>query len=137
VIKLRGISKATCIALLCISCAFTAGCADAVSAAAHAVVHVAADKSAKRFCAYEISVPTTANDAAINRYWTPLARSAIEIVSEGKMAVPVPRKHLSLAQRRALRLAEWAERALAPKPRLVCLILPHSVRPKAGTNAPD
>lgn len=53
------------------------------------------------------------------------------------MAVPVPRKHLTPAQRRALRLAEWAERALAPKPRLVCVRAPQSVRPKAGTTAPD
>lgn len=133
---MRGVSTAICIAVFCIVCAFTAGCADAVNAAAHAVVHVAAAKSAKRFCAYEISLPTTADDAVINRYWTPLARSAIEVVSEGKMAVPVPKKHLTSAQRRALRLAEWADRAFSPKPRLVCIHLPQ-VRPKAGTTAPD
>jgi len=57
-------------------------------------------------------------------------------VSEGKMAVLVPRKHLTPSQRRALRLAERAERALAPKPRLVCVRLPQ-VRPRAGTTAPN
>jgi hypothetical protein len=136
VIKLHGVSRALCIAVFCIVCAFTAGCAGAVNAAGHAVVHVAATKSSRRFCAYEISLPTKADAAAINRYWTPLARSAIEIVSEGKMAAPVPRKHLTEAQRRALRLAEWAERAFAPKPKLVCVRLPQA-RPKAGTTAPD
>ena len=133
---MHGISKAVCIAMLCIVCGFTAGCADAVDAAAHAVSHVAVAKSAKRFCAYEISLPTTADDAAINRYWTRLARSAMVTVSEGKMAVLVPRKHLTPSQRRALRLAERAERALAPKPRLVCVRLPQ-VRPRAGTTAPN
>jgi hypothetical protein len=122
---LRIIGKATSIALLCIMCAFTAGCADAVDAAAHAVAHVAAAKSSpKRFCAYELSVPSSAQADAVNHYWTPLARSAMRTVSQGKMSVRVPKEHLSASQRRALRLAEWAERAFLPKPKLVCLHIP-------------
>lgn len=96
-----------------------------MDATAHAMLHMAVNKSSpKRFCAYEISVPTAAEDAAINHYWTPQARSAIKIVSEGKMAVPVPKAHLTQAQRRALRRAEWAEREFSPKPRLVCVHIP-------------
>lgn len=119
------IGKAASIALLCSICAFAAGCADAVDAAAHAVVHVAAEKgSPGRFCAYELSVPTTAQVAAIDHYWTPLARSAMRTVSKGKMTVAVPKQHLTPPQRRALRLAEWAERAFSPKPKLVCVHIP-------------
>jgi hypothetical protein len=119
---LRIIGKATSIALLCITCAFAAGCADAVDATAHAVAHVAAAKSdSKRFCAYELSVPSTEQAAAVNHYWTPLARSAMRTVSKGKMSVAVPKEHLTSSQRRALRLAEWAQRAFLPKPKLVCL----------------
>jgi hypothetical protein len=134
---LRIIGKATSIALLCVICGFAAGCADAVDAAAHAVAHVAAAKStSKRFCAYELSVPTSAQADAVNRYWTPLARSAVRTVSQGKMAVTVPREHLTPSQRRALRLAEWAERAFLPKPKLVCVHIPARGAPShAGASA--
>ena len=84
----------------------------------------AAKAAPSRFCAYEIRTPTAAEIAAINRYWTPLARSAVRLVSRGKMLVETPKRHLSPAQRQALRRAEWAWRAFAPKPRLVCLRLP-------------
>jgi hypothetical protein len=77
-----------------------------------------------RFCAYQISTPTPAEIAAINRYWTPLARSAVRLVSRGKMLVEAPKQHLSRAQRQALRRAEWAWRAFAPRPKLVCVRLP-------------
>jgi hypothetical protein len=40
------------------------------------------------------------------------------------MTVTVPREHLTSSQRRALRLAEWAQRAFLPKPKLVCLHIP-------------
>jgi hypothetical protein len=134
---LRIIGKATSIALLCAICAITAGCADAVDAAAHAVAHVAVAKgSSKRFCAYELSVPSSAQADAVNHYWTPLARSAVMTVSKGKMAVTVPREHLTLPQRRALRLAEWAERAFLPKPKLVCVHIPARGAPShAGASA--
>jgi hypothetical protein len=134
---LRIIGKATSIALLCIVCGFTAGCADAVDAAAHAVAHVAAAKStSKRFCAYELSAPSSAQADAVNHYWTPLARSAVRTVSQGKMAVTVPREHLTLSQRRALRLAEWAERAFLPKPKLICVHIPGRGAPsRAGASA--
>lgn len=137
---MRIIGKVTCAALLCIICGFTAGCADAVDAAAHAVVHVAAEKSSsKRFCAYELSVPTTAQTTVVNHYWTPLARSAMRTVSQGKMTVTVPKEHLTPSQRRALRLAEWAERAFLPRPRLVCLHIPARAAPShagAATASP-
>jgi len=134
---LRIIGKATSIAFLCIACGLTAGCADAVDAAAHAVAHVAAAKStSKRFCAYELSVPSSAQADAVNHYWTPLARSAVRTVSQGKMAVTVPREHLTLSQRRALRLAEWAERAFLPKPKLICVHIPARGAPThAGASA--
>lgn len=134
------IGKTASIALLCIICGFTAGCADAVDAAAHAVAHVSAAKSTpKRFCAYELSVPSTAQADAVNHYWTPLARSAVRTVSQGKMTVTAPKDHLSLPQRRALRLAEWAERALLPKPKLVCAHIPARgvpSHPGAATTSP-
>jgi hypothetical protein len=38
--------------------------------------------------------------------------------------VTVPKEHLTASQRRALRLAEWAQRAFLPKPKLVCLHIP-------------
>lgn len=134
---MRIIGKATSIALLCIACGLTAGCADAVDAAAHAVAHVAAAKStSKRFCAYELSVPNSAQADAVNHYWTPLARSAVRTVSQGKMAVTVPREHLTQPQRRALRLAEWAERAFLPKPKLICVRIPARGAPShAGASA--
>jgi hypothetical protein len=122
---LRIIGKATGIALLCVICGSAAGCADTADAAAHAVAHVAEAKTgSKGFCAYELSVPSTAQADAVNHYWTPLARSAMRTVSRGKMAVTVPKEHLTASQRRALRLAEWAQRAFLPKPKLVCLHSP-------------
>jgi hypothetical protein len=135
VIDLHGVSKATCAAMLGVLCGFTAGCADgAVRNAPHSRAHVAAAHiNSDRFCAYQISAATTGQDAAINHYWTPLARSAIRIVDQGKMAVTVPKQHLTQAQRRALRLAEWANRAFAPKPKLVCVkISPGSTPGSAG-----
>jgi len=85
-----------------------------------------------RFCAYEISVATTQQDAAINHYWTPLARSAIKIVDQGKMAVTVPKQHLTRSQRRALRLAEWADQTFAPKPKLICVQIPPNSTPASS-----
>jgi hypothetical protein len=135
VIGLRVVGKAACAVMLCGICVFSAGCADAASTAAHSVVHMALEKSdSKRFCAYEISAPTAAEATAISHYWTRLARSAVRTVSEGKMAVTVPKAHLTQAQRRALRLAERAERALAPKPRLVCVQIPAG-RPRSPASA--
>jgi hypothetical protein len=84
----------------------------------------AAKAARDRFCAYEIGAPTAAEIAAIDRYWTPLARSAVRLISRGKMLVEAPKQHLSPAQRQALRRAEWAWRTFAPKPKLVCLRLP-------------
>jgi hypothetical protein len=127
------IGKAAGIALLCIICGFAAGCAGT----ANAVAHVAAAKtSSKRFCAYELSVPSTAQADAVNHYWTPLARSAMRTVSKGKMAVTVPKEHLTGSQRRAVRQAEWAQRAFLPKPKLVCLHIPARGAPsRAGAAA--
>jgi hypothetical protein len=137
VILLRMSGRAMSIALLCIICGFAAGCGGAIDAAAHSVAHVAAAKSGpKRFCAYELSVPSTAQADAVNHYWTPLARSAVRTVSQGKMAVTVPKEHLTPPQRRALRLAEWAERAFLPKPELVCVHIPaRGARSHAGAAA--
>jgi hypothetical protein len=137
VINLHGVSKATCAAVLSIICGFTAGCADAASNASHPRAHVAAEHiNSGRFCAYQISAATTGQDAAINHYWTPLARSAIKMVDQGKMAVTVPKQHLTWSQRRALRLAEWADRALAPKPKLVCVQIPPNSTPSSPGAAP-
>jgi len=122
---LRVIGKATGIALLCAICGLAAGCAGTADATAHPVAHVATAKTgSKRFCAYELSVPSTAQADAVNRYWTPLARSAMRTVSKGKMSVTVPKEHLTASQRRALQQAEWAQRAFLPKPKLVCLHIP-------------
>lgn len=133
-INLHGVKKATCAAILSVICGFTAGCADAVGNASHSPAHVAAEHiNSRRFCAYQISAATAGQDAAINHYWTPLARSAVKIVDQGKMAVTVPRQHLTRSQRRALRLAEWADRTFAPKPKLVCVhIAPNSTPSSAG-----
>jgi hypothetical protein len=125
VINLHGVSKAACAAILAVICGFTAGCADAASNVSHSPAHVAAEHTnSGRFCAYQISAATTEQDAAINHYWTPLARSAVKIVDQGKMAVTVPKQHLTWSQRRALRLAEWADRTFAPKPKLICVHIP-------------
>jgi hypothetical protein len=127
VINLHGVSKAACAAILGVICGFTAGCSDAASNASRSPAHVAAEHiNSGRFCAYQISAATTEQDAAINHYWTPLARSAIKIVNQGKMAVTVSRQHLTGPQRRALRRAEWADRAFTPKPKLLCVQIPHT-----------
>ena len=120
--------------MLIVICGFTAGCADTASSAPHSLAHVAtANSNSKRFCAYQISAATASENAAINHYWTPLARSAIKLVSQGKMFVPVPKQHLTGSRR-----AEWAERAFSPKPRLICAQLPsgHIVPNGVGPVAP-
>ena len=49
------------------------------------------------------------------------------------MAVTVPKQHLTQSQRRALRLAEWANQTFAPKPKLVCVqITPGSAPASSG-----
>jgi hypothetical protein len=102
-------------------CGLAAGCGASGTSASHSrVVEANANTAAKRFCVEELAAPTAAQQAAISRYWTPLARSALTLVSQGKMEVPVPKKHLTRAQRRALEGAEWAERTFGPKPRLEC-----------------
>jgi hypothetical protein len=115
-------------AMLSVACGLvvclTAGCTAASASPASRSSREAVRTAPSRFCAYEIRTPTAAEIAAINRYWTPLARSAVRLVSRGKMLVEAPKQHLSPAQRRALRRAEWAWRAFSPKPRLVCLRLP-------------
>jgi hypothetical protein len=135
VINLHGVSKATCAAVLSAICVFTAGCADAANNASHSPAHVAAEHvNAGRFCAYQITAATMSQDAKINHYWTPLARSAVKIVDQGKMAVTVPRQHLTRSQRQALRLAQWADQTFAPKPKLVCVQIPSDGTPSsAGT----
>ena len=135
-IDLHGVSKATCAAILSVMCGFTAGCADTANNASHPSAHVAAVHiNSGRFCAYEISVATAEQDAAINHYWTPLARSAIKIVDQGKMAVTVPKQHLTRSQRQALRLAEWAEQTFAPKPKLICVQIPSNSTPASSAAA--
>jgi hypothetical protein len=136
VINLHGVSKAACAAVLSAICAFTAGCAGVASNASHSPAHVeAAHINPGRFCAYQISAATTGQDAAINHYWTPLARSAIKTVDQGKMAVTVPKPHLTRSQRRALRLAEWADQTFAPKPKLVCVQIPSNTKPPSAAAA--
>jgi hypothetical protein len=115
------LSVACGLALLC--AVLTAGCAATARLASHASP-VAARPASSPFCAYEIATPAAAEIAAINRYWTPLARSAVRFVSRGKMLVPVPKRDLTPAQRRALARAEWAWRTFSPKPRLVCEQVP-------------
>jgi hypothetical protein len=111
-----------CGLMLCL----TAGCtaASASASLASRSSSEAVKTAPGRFCAYEIRTPTSAEIAAINRYWTPLARSALRLVSRGKMLVEAPKRHLTPAQRQALRRAEWAWRAFSPKPKLMCLRLP-------------
>jgi hypothetical protein len=119
-----------CAAMLSVVCGLvvclTAGCTAASASLASRSSPEAVKTAPSRFCAYEIRTPTAAEIATINRYWTPLARSAVRLVSRGKMLVEAPKRHLSPAQRQALRRAEWAWRAFTPKPRLVCLRLPTS-----------
>lgn len=141
VIGLRNTGGAVCAAMLSVACALTAGCGVTASTASPAVLHLAARTRPARtgpartgsartgptgICADELTSPSKAQQAAIDRYWTPLARSALKLVSEGKMMVSVPKKHLTRAQRQALRRAERAEQALTPKPKLVCVPSPRT-----------
>jgi hypothetical protein len=141
---LRGTNGAIGAVVLGAACAVTAmcsaGCAVTASAASQspALAHIAAaTASARRYCAYEIAAPTAAEESAINRFWTPLARSALTTASQGKMLVQVPKRHLSPAQRRALRRAEWAERTFSPKPRLVCEQAPSAGTPRSARSRPS
>jgi len=120
-------SRVVCAAMLSIACGLMvcliAGCT-AASASLASRSSETVKTAPSRFCAYEIRTPTSAEIAAINRYWTPLARSAVRPVSRGKMLVEAPKRHLTPAQRQALLRAEWAWREFSPKPQLVCLRLP-------------
>ena len=107
------LSLACGLAVLCAGCGTEGSLASGSSPAP-------TEAAPHEFCAYEIRALTAAEIAAINRYWTPLARSAVMLVRRGKMLVPAPKKHLTPAQRGALRRAEWAWRTFAPKPELVC-----------------
>jgi hypothetical protein len=121
VIRLRRARSAIGTGLLIGACGLAAGCGVSGTSAPHSrVVEAKAHSAEKRFCVEELAAPTAAQQAAISRYWTPLVRSALTLVSQGKMEVPVPKKHLTSAQRRALERAEWAERTFGPKPRLEC-----------------
>jgi len=132
VIRLRSAGGAIGAGMLSIACGLAAGCGVAGATASHsAVVAARAKVKTHRFCADVISAATAAEQATIDRYWTPLARSALTVVSQGKMSVPVPKKHLTRAQRRALQRAEWAERAFGPKPRLECVQYPRAGFPPA------
>ena len=125
--ELRGRDVTLCAAMLGVACGLAiaaTGCADSAGPASGAAAHAAGQSGPRRFCADEIATLTAAEQAAINRYWTPLARSALVRVSRGKMIIPVPRQHLTGAQSRALRRAEWAERAFTPKPKQICSRLP-------------
>jgi hypothetical protein len=134
--RVHSTGRAVCAAMLSVACGLmvclTAGCTAASASIASRSSPVAVRTAASRFCADEIRTPTAAEIAAINRYWTPLARSAVRLVSRGKMLVEAPKRHLSPAQRQALRRAEWAWRAFSPKPRLVCLRLPTGRGPGTG-----
>ncbi len=129
VIRVNTTGRAACAATMSVACGLTAMCAalTGCAATAHVASHSASaaaetnQTTSNRYCAYEIAPATAAEIAAINRYWTPLARSAIMNVSRGKMLVPVPKKHLTQAQRQALQRADWASRTFSPKPELVCV----------------
>jgi hypothetical protein len=122
VIALHATGRPARAAVLSLACGLAVVCAGCGAEASQALgpSPEAAKGKPHEFCAYEITAPTAAEIAAINRYWTPLARSAVTLVNRGKMLVPVPKKHLTPAQRTALRLAEWAQRTFSPKPELVC-----------------
>jgi hypothetical protein len=128
VMGVQSTGRIVCAAMLSIACGLvvclTAGGTAASASVAWRSSPEAANTAPSRFCAYAIRTPTSAEIATINRYWTPLARSAVRLISRGKMLVEAPKRHLSRAQRQALRQAEWAWRAFAPKPRLVCLRVP-------------
>jgi hypothetical protein len=148
---LRAAIGAVGAAMLGATCAVTmcAGCAAPASTASHSAhqaqvthlvtpAHIAvATGRPRHFCAYRIDTPTAAEQVAINRYWTPLARSALTMASQGKMWVSVPKRHLSPAQHQALRRAEWAERIFSPKPRLACAHLPSGRAPHRASMTPS
>ena len=125
---MQSTGRVVCAAMLSVACGLavclTAGSTAASASLASRSTSEAVKTAPSRFCAYEIRTPTSAEIAAINRYWTPLARSALRLVSRGKMLVEVPKRHLTPAQRQALLRAEWAWREFSPKPQLVCLRLP-------------
>ena len=137
VIGLRGAGGIIGTGMLAVACALAVGCGTVGSTAPKAAV-VAVRHKAKshRFCVDEVTEPTAAELAKINRYWTPLARSALTMVSKGKMTVTVPKKHLTRAQRRALNLAYWAERTFSPKPKLVCERVTSGGIPSSATTVP-
>jgi hypothetical protein len=121
VIGLRSGGGITGAGMLAVACALAVGCGSVGSVAPRAgVVAVRHKARSHRFCVDEVTEPTAAELAKINRYWTPLARSALTTVSKGKILVTVPKKHLTRAQRRALNLAYRAERTFSPKPKVVC-----------------
>ena len=130
VIALHGTGRRARAGLLSLACGLAVLCAGcgAEASLASGSSPAATEATPHEFCAYEIAAPTGAEIAAINRYWTPLARSAVTLVSRGKMLVPAPKKHLTPAQRRALRRAEWAWRTFSPKPELVCTPTPARAR---------
>jgi hypothetical protein len=144
VIMLRSAGGPIGAGILSVACGLTTGCGVPGATSPHsAVAATSPETKTQRFCIDEFVAPTAAEQAAINRYWTPLARSALTFVSQGKMEVQVPKKHLTPAQRRALRLAEWAERKFGPKPRQKCQQVPAggvpasapAVAPQAGASA--
>jgi hypothetical protein len=124
--------------MLALAFALAAGCGTVGSStASHAAVVTARHKArSHRFCVDELTEPTAAELAEINRYWTPLARSALTTVSKGKMLVTVPKKHLTPAQRRALNLAYWAEKKFSPKPKVVCERVPPGGFPTSAPAVP-
>jgi hypothetical protein len=139
VIRLRGAGGIVGTGILAVACALAAGCGTVGSSSSHASVAAATHKAkakAHRFCVDEVTEPTAAELAKINRYWTPLARSALTTVSQGKMLVTVPKKHLTRAQRRALNLAYWAEKKFSPKPKVVCELVPRSGSPSSAPTVP-
>jgi hypothetical protein len=148
---LRATNGAVGAAMLGVACAVTmcAGCGTPAATASHparqaqvtylvtpARIAVASGRP-RHFCAYRIATPTAAEQAAVNRYWTPLARSALRTVSQGKMSVSVPKRHLSPAQRQALGRAEWAQRAFSPRPRLFCEQVPSGKAPRRAPMTPS
>jgi hypothetical protein len=144
VIRVNATSRAASAATVSVACGLTAMCAalTGCAATAHLASHSApaaaetTETTSNHYCAYEIATPTAAEIAAINRYWTPLARSAVRYVSRGKILVPVPKKHLTQAQRQALGRAAWAWRTFSPKPELVCVPVPAGRGSRDATTLP-
>jgi hypothetical protein len=139
VIRLRRAGNAIGTGLLIGACGLAAGCGVPGTSARHfRVVAANAKTAAHRFCVEELTAATPAQEAAVSRYWTALARSALTVASQGKMEVPVPKKHLTLAQRHALERAEWAERTFGPKPKLECeQTAPARLPPSAPAASPQ